>query len=389
MKPRILVLCDFYLPGFKGGGGMWTVVNLVNRFCDKYDFFVVARNYDGRDDMKPYSEVKTGEWNDVGNAKVFYLSDSMMRESVLTEIVTEVSPKIVFLNAFFATPSILFSFARWKGKNAEVPVILAPCGNLSEEAINLKPFKKRAFIVLSRFIGFHKDIIWKASSDLEKKEILNAVGSQADVRIAPDLPPQEILPEFSFEQKPAKSQGEARLACVSRVVKKKNLDFLLTALSTITDRNITLDIVGLQEEQWYWEKCRSIISTLPPNIKVNAVGGVRYDEALKYMVNSHFFVLPTLNENFGYVFIEAMAAGCPLMISDRTMWNGLREKGIGWNLPLDSAERWVDVIRKCCDMGRDEYAVMSQNARKYAVEWLSDPSVEAATAKILEEVIGS
>lgn len=389
MKPRILVLCDFYLPGFKSGGGMWTVVNLVNRFCDKYDFFVVARNYDGRDDRKPYSEVKTGEWNDVGNAKVFYLSDNMMHESVLTEVVSEVTPNIVFLNAFFATPSILFSFARWKGKNTDIPVILAPCGNLSEEAINLKPFKKRAFIMLSRFIGFHKDIIWKASSDLEKKEILNAVGSEADVRIAPDLPPQEILPKFSLEQKPAKSQGEARLACVSRVVKKKNLDFLLTALSTITDRNITLDIVGLQEEQWYWEKCRSIISTLPPNIKVNAVGGVRYDEALEYMVNSHFFVLPTLNENFGYVFIEAMAAGCPLMISDRTMWNGLQEKGIGWNLPLDSAERWADVIRKCCDMGRDEYAVMSQNARKYAVEWLSDPNVEAATAKILEEVIGS
>ena len=235
---------------------MWTVVNLVNRFATNTIF--LSWHYDGRDDMKPYSEVNR-EWNDVGNAKVFYLSDSMMRESVLTEIVTEVSPKIVFLNAFFATPSILFSFARWKGKNAEVPVILAPCGNLSEEAINLKPFKKRAFIVLSRFIGFHKDIIWKASSDLEKKEILNAVGSQADVRIAPDLPPQEILPEFSFEQKGRR--GEARLACVSR---EKHLDG--TAFHD-NRPHITLDIVGLQEEQ-YWENAVRSASTLPPNAKL-------------------------------------------------------------------------------------------------------------------------
>ena len=42
MKPKILVFCDFYLPGFKSGGGMWTVVNLVDRFHDRFDFFIVT-----------------------------------------------------------------------------------------------------------------------------------------------------------------------------------------------------------------------------------------------------------------------------------------------------------------------------------------------------------
>ena len=94
---------------------MWTVVNLVNRFYTKYDFFVLTRNYDGRDDKVPYTQVKTGEWNDVGNAKVFYVSDEMLRESTIIDVINSVSPQMIFLNAIFSTPSVLFSFSRWKG----------------------------------------------------------------------------------------------------------------------------------------------------------------------------------------------------------------------------------------------------------------------------------
>lgn len=387
MKPRILVICDFYLPGFKSGGGMWTVVNLVNRFYTKYDFFVLTRNYDGRDDKVPYTQVKTGEWNDVGNAKVFYVSDEMLRESTIIDVINSVSPQMIFLNAIFSTPSVLFSFSRWKGNFRDIPVVLAPCGNLSKESIDLKPLKKKLFLSLARLFRLHKGVIWKATSSLEETEIEDAVGKGIDIRIAPDLPPAGILPDFSVEQKPCKTVGEVNLAFVSRVVKKKNLDFLLSALLNIDDQKIYLKIVGLHEESRYWEKCLRIIKQLPPNIKVEITGGISYSEALDHMLHSHFFVLPTLNENFGYVFLEAMAAGCPLIISDRTIWNDLREKRIGWNLTLDSHDSWVQVIRLCCEMSQEEYSDMSANARHYAINWLSDPDVEAATASLLQNVI--
>jgi len=34
------------LPGFRSGGGMWMIANLVERFADRYEFFIVTRNYD-------------------------------------------------------------------------------------------------------------------------------------------------------------------------------------------------------------------------------------------------------------------------------------------------------------------------------------------------------
>ena len=56
----------------------------------------------------------------------------------------------------------------------------------------------------------------------------------------------------------------------------------------------------------------------------------------KNLFEYHFFILPTLGENFGHVFIEALAAGCPLIISNRTPWLELEKKGIGWDIPLEN-----------------------------------------------------
>jgi hypothetical protein len=80
MKPRILIFCDYYLPGHKSGGGMWTVVNLVNTFHTEYEFHIVTRNHDGREDKCPYTDVESGAWNAVGNASVFYATGGMITQ---------------------------------------------------------------------------------------------------------------------------------------------------------------------------------------------------------------------------------------------------------------------------------------------------------------------
>ena len=49
---------------------MLTVANLVARFSNKYDFFIFTRNHDGINDRTPYTEVITGEWNDLGTPKI-------------------------------------------------------------------------------------------------------------------------------------------------------------------------------------------------------------------------------------------------------------------------------------------------------------------------------
>jgi hypothetical protein len=97
-KPKILIICDFYLPGYKSGGGMRTLVNMVERFHNIYEFCIITRDHDGKIDRQPYLNVKINEWNTIHHSKVFYLSKNKIRISKLRELIIQTSKSIVKRN---------------------------------------------------------------------------------------------------------------------------------------------------------------------------------------------------------------------------------------------------------------------------------------------------
>jgi glycosyltransferase involved in cell wall biosynthesis len=175
-----------------------------------------------------------------------------------------------------------------------------------------------------------------------------------------------------------------RFVFVSRLVRKKNLHFLLERLSSCTEGEIVLDVIGPIEDGEYWKECEAAAKKLPKNVTMSVVGAMPYQSILARMESAHFFVLPTLTENFGYVFIEALASGCPLLISDRTVWGTIVEKRSGWTVPVEDPGAWTVALRTCINMDQDQFSEMAQAARDHASEWLADSSVEAATAALLE-----
>lgn len=383
-RKKIMVFCDYYLPGFKSGGGMWTVVNLIERFRDRYDFFVVTRNHDGKADRKPYDQVKTGEWNAVGSAKVFYINARQLTVRAFSDLIKEIKPDIVFLNSVFSTPSITFLRTRKNAQLSRVPVIVSPCGELAGATLKLKATKKSLFLKYAKLTGLYRNVIWRASFESDAQEIRDAIGDDIEIICAPDLPPRTILPDFNLSDKPAKRKGAVRFVFVSRLVRKKNLHYLLDRLSSCTDGEIVLDIVGPIEDKEYWKECEAAARKLPANIKLNVLGPMPYPETLVRMQIAHFFVLPTLTENFGYVFIEALACGCPLLISDRTVWGEVAEKGSGWTVPIEDPAAWNAAIHRCLEMDQEEFSKMAKAAREHALDWLADPKIEDASARLLE-----
>lgn len=387
-KKRVMIFCDFYQPGFKSGGGMWTVVNLVDRFCDQYDFFIVTRNYDSKGDTTPFTTVKTDTWNTVGNAHVYYFADGSLSPKKVKELVDHVKPATFFLNSAFSLPVYKLLSARRRGMIGDIPVILAPCGEMAKGALSVKPLKKKVFLKYSDFVGLYKGVIWKASFESEKAEIHEMMGRDAEVMVAPDLVPRAIIADYSQGWKPKKEKGSVRFVFISRLVPKKNIHYFLERLLDIKAGDVIFDIVGPLEDEDYWKQCQDIIARLPKNITVNATGAFpEQSDALRRVCESHFFAMPTLNENFGYVFIEGLAAGCPLLISDRTVWTDIDEKGVGWRIPLEKPEKYIEQINKCIAMEDAEYREMSRKSRKYAVDWLAKPEINEATAKVLTRAL--
>lgn len=386
-RPKILILCDYYLPGYKSGGGMRTLVNMVDRLHSRFDFWIVTRDHDGPLDKETYTTVKIDEWNEVRNAKVFYLPQNRMKLSKLRELILEVQPDSIYTNSYFATPTIYVLILRKLGLIPNHEVIIAPCGELSDGCLSLKPKKKRFFIGTTKITNLYEDIIWKASNELEKAEIKRIKVKGGKIFIAPDLTPKTIFENYDKRLKPKKLSGEARMVFLSRFMAKKNFKWLLEFLDKV-EGNLRIDIFGPLEDEEYWAECKKIIEKLPPNIKVEAKGTIPHEKVSETLLNYHFFILPTLGENFGHVFLEALAAGCPLIISDQTPWLELEKKGIGWDIPLENLQEWIGKLNYCINLDDKSYGHLAENARKFLCEWLEDSEIEESTLRVLNYSVG-
>jgi glycosyltransferase involved in cell wall biosynthesis len=381
------VICDFYLPGFKSGGSMRTVVNMIERLSDEFDFHVITRDHDGNTDKTPYENDRIDDWNQKGPAQVQYLSRPNITLSNLNRLIRELDPDAIYMNSYFSWLTVYALILRRFGKIGNIPIIIAPEGELAASALKVRRSRKLLFVELSSLVGLHNNVIWKFASEHEVADAKGFCGTGGKFFVAPNMPPKSILPDYQSAQKPEKKPGHVRLIYLSRIHPVKNLRFLLELLMN-SDGQVDLDVYGPDDSSDYLRACKDAAARLPENVSVTFHGQVEYQHVALSMAGGHFFVLPTLGENFGHVFIEALAAGCPLITSDRTPWTGLEEKGIGWDIPLDRPDEWKRVIRRCVEMDDAEYAKLSANARSFAEKWLADGAIEDATRAVLKYSVG-
>ena len=380
-KPKVLIVCNYYLPGYKGGGSLRTIVNTVERLKDRFDFRIITLDHDV--DGVQYDGVKINDWNETANAKVLYLSKDRVKISKLRELIKEIQPDLIYVNSVFAALSIYVLILRKFSLIPRRSLVIAPEGEISDSALALKPTKKKIFLKFAKTLGLHRNLIWKTTSEIEKKEAERVKGKGGQIFIAPNLPARAFLMDYRQELKPKKVVGEAKLVFLSRYMLTKNFNWLMGLLDGVEGK-LAVDIYGNLENEDYWREALQIIKKLPANITINYRGAIPHEEVVETLFKHQFFVLPTLGENFGHVFIEALAAGCPLVVSNRTPWKNLEAKQIGWDIPLEEPEQWIKIINHCIDLDDVSYSDLSSKARAFAVEWLGDPKTEEDTLKVLE-----
>lgn len=362
---------------------MRTIVNMVERLYPKFDFHIITRDHDGPLDKEPYKTVKIDEWHNIENAQVFYLPQDKIKTSKIRELISQVNPDVIYTNSYFATLAIYMLILRKLKRIRKCKVIVAPCGELSDGALSLKAGKKKMFMGVSAITNLYDNIIWKSSNELEKAEIEKVKGKGGKIFIAADLSPKTIFPDYEQQRKPEKRAGEAKMVFLSRFSEKKNFRWLLENLKDI-EGNLIIDIYGPLEDEKYWLECVELIKNLPENIKIEAKGTIPHEKVSETLLKYHFFILPTLGENFGHVFLEALAAGCPLIISDKTPWLGLENKNIGWDLPINDGNVWQSKINECISLDNITYGKLSVSSREFVCRWLQDPKIEADTLSILD-----
>lgn len=384
-KPAILTLCDYFLPGYKAGGPIVTIANMVSQLSDQFLFKVITANHD-YGDKEPYKGIDFNCWVRRTEADVFYLSNYRSSFTRLVKLMTQTPHDVLYLNSFFSPwftikPMMLRLF----GIVDKAPLVLATRGELAPGAISLKAPKKQAYIRVAKALGFTRDLIWQASSDKEAEDIKRLFGDEVTIVVAPDLR-KRVDPKKQKTLPREKPTGQLKVVFLSRVTRMKNLEGALQFLKGLNG-SVEFNIYGPIDDQKVWAESQDIIKTLPANIKVNYRGGVPPDEVGSVFAEHDLFLLPTRGENFGHAILEAMVAGCPVLISDRTQWRDLESKGAGWDLPLDAKEQFQAVLQKCIDIGPQDYKVLRATTVQYGLKMSQDDSVVEMNRKLFETAL--
>lgn len=384
-KPTIVVLCDAYLPGYKSGGPIRTLANMVEQLRDDFAFQIITRDRERLGSVS-YPGCKTGTWQEVGKAKVMYCSPEEWTIRAARRVLRETPHDLMYLNSFFSPRfALLPLILQYTGIIPRKPTVLAPRGELSPGALGIKKSKKHVFLRCARFIGLYRQVQWQASAPQEQADIRRWFGDSVSVVIAPNL---RCGGSFSVNHYAARTKqaGELEIVFLSRISRKKNLLGALRVLAGVRGR-VALHIYGPKEETAYWQECEEVIASLPDHIHVDYHGPVPNSEVVTTLRQHHLFLLPTLGENFGHVFVEALVAGLPLVISDQTPWRNLVDKGVGYDLPVDSPEAFQAAIQRFIAMGDNDYRQWSCRARQYGERVANDPGVVEANRRFLLRAI--
>lgn len=380
-RPVVLVFARCYLPGFKAGGPIRTIANMVEALGDDIDFLIVTSDRD-LGDLARYPTVESGVWNQVGKARVRYLSPRELSLFGIAKIVRGLYSDFVYLNSFFdpvftLNPILL----RWVGFRSMGKVVLAPRGEFSLGALAIKSKKKSLFLRVSSFLGLFKDAVWHASNDAEAGDVRRVLGRSTvlKIHVAENLASggrvcQNSSLSVSSSPRSNFDSGVLRVCFLSRISPMKNLDFALRVLAKVVS-NIQFDVVGPIEDERYWGECQFLVQSLPKNVVFSYLGAVEHNQVAEVISKYDLFFVPSRGENFGHVFLEALLVGVPILVSDKTPWRCLEDKGIGWDFSLEDPESFSLAVDRFAQADGHTKSLMIERCRAFAVNLVGSQEV--------------
>jgi glycosyltransferase involved in cell wall biosynthesis len=376
-KKRILIFSDWYLPGYRGGGPIRSLANLVSTL--RHEFYIVTRNTDHYS-TDPYPNIVPDKWiKTADNVHVFYFDEGSISAAAIRDIIRDLKCDRIYFNSLFSPRFTLLPLRVARKMKLQDRCILAPRGMLKSGALSVKARKKKIFLTMVRFFGFFNGIRWHATSEEEAIEIKRTFPGTSNIRIAPNL-------SSAPHEKPAKIRkraGELKMICIARISPEKGILEALQFLQQADLRgDVSVEFYGTPQNTAYLAACRALAQNIR-GIHISFRGEIVPLDIPAVLTQHHFFYLATLGENFGHAIAEALTNATPVIISNTTPWTALKEKNAGWDLPL-SADAFKEVLQYCLAMGGAEYESWSEGAYKYGQQVALDSASISACYAIFE-----
>ena len=289
MKKRVLIFSTAYLPLI--GGAEIAVKEITDRLPD-YDFVLIT--------AKLKKELQTEEW--IGNVKVVRIGKGDRLDKL--RLIWSGPETAIKLGSFDMIWSIMASYGglaalKYKEKNKTIPLLLTLQEGDSMSRIYSKMiFCWRRFKRLFRFA----DRIQVISNYLG--DWARSMGAKCPV----DIVPNGVDIEKFRNQKINIKNGKT-IITVSRLEKKNGIEDLIRAFIYLPE-DYKLVVIGIGSLE---AKLKRIAARLGLVDRVRFLGNIEHGDIPFYLWTSDVFCRPSLSEGLGNAFLEAMAAGLPVV----------------------------------------------------------------------------
>ena len=264
--------------------------------------------------------------------------------------------QVVHIHALFSHSS---SAAARHANHHGVPYIVRPLGVLNRWGMeNRRPWLKQLSMRFLERPILDGAALMHYTSEQERYEA-SLLGVTTRSEIIPNPVPVAAFTgsKERFLARHPELVGRPLVLFLSRIDRKKGLELLLPAFDSVRARipAAALIIAGSGDETLVAE-----LRTETPD--VIWTGFIQGQEKADALAAADVYVLPSWSENFGVSVVEAMAAGCPVVVTDQVAIHGdISRANAGLVVPCD-APAIADALSRLLEDGVAR-ATMGENGK--------------------------
>jgi len=276
-----------------------------------------------------------------------------------------------------------------------IPYILSIHGMLDDWCMAQSSVKKRLYhaLFLSRILRGAVAVHCTARAEHDQSSKWYPGTRGVVIPLVFDLEPYEPLPG----PEPARNAypdafggtGALTLLFLSRINVKKGLEHLLRAAPVLRERGIEARILvaGTGDPPAYADRMKALVRELGVEDRVHFLGLVTGDTKTSLYQAADIFVLPTSQENFGFVFPEALACATPVITTKGVdTWPELENSG-GARITTQDPGDIADAVASFSDPETRRAAGEAGRARVF--EWLAPDRVAREFVALYGEAAAS
>ena len=133
------------------------------------------------------------------------------------------------------------------------------------------------------------------------------------------------------------NKDKYRIITCANLIKRKNIDKVIDACAEI--KNVELIVIGDGKEM---NRLKNLASKNP---QITFSGHLSHKSVIEEMKRADIFILPSINETFGMVYLEAMACGCITIGLENDGIDGILKNGEnGYLCNLDNIKETIENI---------------------------------------------